>query len=72
MTFVTSLSRLRTLGEVFRDPANKQQEEWRVRFENRITSPSFNSREAAAVYLSILTRGLRRPEYSADNNTQGA
>lgn len=51
-------------NQVLRDPAEKQEECWRVVFNNRFTSPSFQSKGAAQVYLSLLEAGRRKPEYS--------
>jgi len=51
--------------QVFRDPAEKQAEVWRVIYEGKLTTPRFNSRGAAHAYLAILQRGQRKPEYAA-------
>ena len=50
--------------QVFRDPAVKEFDSFRVTFGNRITSPSFNSKGAAAAYLDMLREGRRKPEYA--------
>lgn len=47
---------------VFRDPAEKQVDAWRVRFGGDVLAPSFQSRGAAEVYLAALRAGTRRAE----------
>jgi hypothetical protein len=49
--------------QVFRDPAEKEREAWRVIYAGKLTTPRFNSRGAAHAYLALLQRGERRPEY---------
>jgi hypothetical protein len=48
--------------EVFRDPEDR--EAWRVIHDGRLTTPRFNSRDAAFAYLEMLERGQRKPEYA--------
>jgi hypothetical protein len=50
------------LDQVFRDPAEKDAQAWRVIYAGRLTTPTFNSRGAAIAYLSALQKGTRRPE----------
>lgn len=50
------------ISEVFRDPAVKGQDNFRVMFEGQLCSPDFNSKGAAAAYLEMLQRGDRKPE----------
>ena len=38
-------------------------EEWRVYWNGRLTSPTFNSKGAALAYATILQSGARNPEY---------
>lgn len=51
-------------NQVFRDPAEKLLESWRVLFNEKICSPTFNSKGAASAYLSLLNSDKRKPEYS--------
>ena len=48
--------------EVVRDPEDR--EAWRAIHDGRVTTPRFNSRDAAYAYLEMLERGQRKPEYS--------
>lgn len=55
-------------NEVIRDPSVKNQgaqnpDTFRVIFDDRLCSPCFNSKGAAAAYLDMLTSGKRKPEY---------
>ena len=50
--------------QVFRDPSVKDQEVWRVMYNGRICSPTFNSEGAAMTYLDLLRKGYRKPEYN--------
>ena len=45
--------------QVFRDPANKQEDEWRVLWHGEVLAPSWNSRGAAQAYLTGLLRAHR-------------
>ncbi len=49
-------------GDVFRDPAEREAECWRVWFAGRLEPAMFNSRGAALAYLDMLRRGDRKPE----------
>jgi len=48
---------------VFRDPAVKEYDSFRVMFNDRLCSPSFNSIGAAISYLAMLETNQRKPEY---------
>jgi hypothetical protein len=51
-------------NQVFRDPAyGRFFDNYRVLFNDRVCSPDFNSKGAAAAYLSLLEKG-RKPEYA--------
>lgn len=50
--------------QVFLDPSEKQLVNWRVFYNGKITSPSFNSKGAAEAYLDIIRKGIRKPEYN--------
>ena len=52
--------------QVFRDPSVKDRESWRVMYNGRICSPSFNSEWAAIAYLDLLQKGYREPEYNRE------
>jgi hypothetical protein len=51
-------------NQVIRDPAVKDFDSYRVIFDDRLTSPHFNSKGAAAAYLDMLEAGRRAPEYN--------
>ena len=42
------------------------QDEHRVTFKGRLTTPSFTSKGAGLAYLDLLRSGLRQPEYVAE------
>lgn len=44
-------------------PFSESLEQWEVVWDNRLTSPTFNSRGAAQAYADILNRGQRMPEF---------
>ncbi len=48
--------------QVFRDPAEREVECWRVMFAGRIEPAMFNGEGPALAYLHMLQRGARRPE----------
>lgn len=50
------------MNEVFRDPAVKDQDSYRVWFNDWLCSPNFNSIGAAKAYLEMLEKGWRKPE----------
>lgn len=52
------------MNHVFRDPAVKNEDSFRVLFNRGLTSPSFNCFGAALTYLQMLERGERAPEWS--------
>lgn len=52
--------------QVFRDPAERVAECWRVTFAGRIEPAMFNSKGAALAYLDMLRSGRRRPEWRPD------
>ncbi len=58
---------------VMQDPAVRDRDAFRVIFDNRLCSPTFNSRGAAAAYLAVLEDGRREPEYdiTADSPSEG-
>lgn len=49
-------------GFVCADPEDA--DGWRVSWNQRLTSPRFNSYGAASAYMELLARGDRQPEYS--------
>jgi hypothetical protein len=51
--------------QVFRDPVIK--DAWRVMYNGRVISPTFNSRGAAYGYMEMLMRGRRKPEYAEED-----
>ena len=51
------------VAEVVRLRTHDLESEWRVSVNNRITSPSFESRGAADVYRRMILDGRRKPEY---------
>jgi hypothetical protein len=53
---------LEVTSQIFRDPAVKDFDSFRVIFDNRLCSPNFNSKGAALAYLEQLEKG-RKPEY---------
>lgn len=55
-----------TPNQVFRDPAVKTEESWRVLFNGRITSPTFANKGAADGYMDLLKAGSRKPEYEGE------
>ena len=58
----TNMTPQRSGFEVVRDPEDR--EAWRAIHDGRVTTPRFNSRDAAYAYLEMLERGQRKPEYS--------
>lgn len=42
-----------------------QDPDWRVAVDNRVTSPSFNSKGAAMAYAAIIQSGRRKPEFAS-------
>ena len=58
----TNMTPQRSGFEVVRDPEDR--ETWRAIHDGRVTTPRFNSRDAAYAYLEMLERGQRKPEYS--------
>lgn len=52
-------------NQTMRDPSIKEQDAFRVLFNDRLCSPCFRSIGAAQAYLDLLERGDREPEYSA-------
>lgn len=55
-------------NQVIRDPSVKNQgitnpDSFRVLFNDKLCSPTFNSKGAAIVYLQQLQKGIRKPEY---------
>jgi hypothetical protein len=48
-------------NQVFRDPAVKDCDCFRVVFADRIGPVEFNSRGAAQIYLAALVEGRRKP-----------
>ena len=50
--------------QVFRNTVVKDQDSFRVIYDNRLCSPNFNSLGAAYAYLSLLQKGYREPEYT--------
>jgi hypothetical protein len=61
-------------NQVFRCPAfgryyNDGDGPFRVVFNDRVCSPDFNSKGAAAAYLELLEKG-RKPEYSERANAR--
>lgn len=49
-------------GEVIRDPSVKDEDIWRVVWDGKIQSASFQSKGAAEVQLSLIRLGIRKPE----------
>lgn len=56
-------------NQVFRDPAvrgingHPPEDSFRVAFNDKLCSPNFNSKGAAAAYLQMLELGQRKPEF---------
>ncbi len=47
-------------NQVFRDPANKTEEAWRVLFNGAVLPPSWNSKGAAQTHLNLLEYKTQR------------
>jgi hypothetical protein len=50
------------VDQVFRDPAVRDIECWRVAYGGKIEPATFNGKGAALAYLAMLQAGRRRPE----------
>lgn len=54
------------MNYVFRDPADKECETWRVWFNGNVLSPCFNSRGAALAHLERLSRAKAKEALGED------
>jgi len=51
------------INQVIRDPRIKDQDAFIVVFGGQLCQPTFNNKGAANIYLHMLERGSRTPEY---------